>query len=66
MSCITITFGDCSENHVGMEKICKISNLDEILKLKDQLKIVGVLSVGYPKSNSKKTRKDFKTITTWL
>ena len=47
-------------------KICKISNLDEILKLKDQLKIVGVLSVGYPKSNSKKTRKDFKTITTWL
>ena len=47
-------------------KICKISNLDEIFKLKDQLKIVGVLSVGYPKSNSKKTRKDFKTITTWL
>ena len=44
----------------------KISNLDEIFKLKDQLKIVGVLSVGYPKSNSKKTRKDFKTITTWL
>lgn len=25
MSCITITFGDCSENHVGMEKIGKIS-----------------------------------------
>ena len=25
MSCITITFGDCSENHVGMEQIGNIS-----------------------------------------
>ena len=25
MACITITFGDCSENHVGMEKIGNIS-----------------------------------------
>ena len=27
MSCITITFGDCSENHVGMEKIGDISDI---------------------------------------
>ena len=47
-------------------KICKISNLHEIFELKDQHKIAGVLSVGYPKSNPKKTRKDFNTVTTWL
>ena len=47
-------------------KICKIFNLHEIFELKDQLKIAGVLSVGYPKSNLKKTRKDFNTVTTWL
>ena len=47
-------------------KICKISNLHEIFELKDQLKIAGVLSVGYPKSNLKKTRKNFNTVTTWL
>ena len=27
MPCITITFGDCSENHVGMEKIGDISDI---------------------------------------
>ena len=27
MSCITVTFGDCSENHVGMDKNGTISNL---------------------------------------
>ena len=27
MTCITITFGDCSENHVGMEKIGIISEV---------------------------------------
>ena len=27
MTCITITFGDCSENHVGMEKIGNISEV---------------------------------------
>ena len=27
MSCITITFGDCSENHVGMEQIGTISEI---------------------------------------
>ena len=26
MTCITITFGDCSENHVGMEQIGIISD----------------------------------------
>ena len=25
MTCITITFGDCSENNVGMEKIGNMS-----------------------------------------
>ena len=27
MSCITITFGDCSENHAGMEQIGTISEI---------------------------------------
>ena len=27
MACITITFGDCSENNVGMEKIGTISDI---------------------------------------
>ena len=27
MSCITITFGDCSENHVGMEQIGKMASI---------------------------------------
>ncbi|MBI15872.1 MAG: hypothetical protein CL782_06500 [Chloroflexi bacterium] len=47
-------------------KICKISNLNKIFGITEQLKIAGVLSVGYPKSNSIKTRKNFKSLTTWL
>jgi len=37
MSCITITLGDCSENHVGMEKI---GNISEIGFTSDDLDII--------------------------
>jgi len=37
MSCITITFGDCSENHAGMEKN---GNISEIGYTRDDLDII--------------------------
>ena len=37
MSCITITFGDCSENHVGMEQI---GNMSDIGYTSDDLDII--------------------------
>ena len=46
MSCITITFGDCSENHVGMQKNGKLSDkgynsedLDKISKIFEEKEI---------------------------
>jgi len=47
-------------------KISKIYNLNNILGVDDSLKIVGVLSIGYPYSQSKKTRKDYSSLTKWL
>jgi len=47
-------------------KISKIYNLNNILGVDDSLKIVGVLSIGYPYSQSKKTRKDYGSLTKWL
>jgi hypothetical protein len=37
MPCITITFGDCSENHVGMEKIGDISDIGYTSKDLDKI-----------------------------
>ena len=36
MACITLTFGDCAENHVGMEKLGSLA--DEGFSLKDLIK----------------------------
>tara|TARA_B100000579_G_scaffold178229_2_gene145249 strand:- start:2470 stop:3036 length:567 start_codon:yes stop_codon:yes gene_type:complete len=47
-------------------KISKIKNLNELLDVDKTLKIVGVLSVGYPSSNNEKSREEFSTLTKWL
>jgi len=47
-------------------KIAQIHNLTEMFKLKEELKIVGVLSIGYPLSQQSKQRTDFNEITSWL
>ena len=47
-------------------KISKIYNLNNILGVDPSLKIVGVLSIGYPSSVAKKTRKDYSSLTKWL
>ena len=47
-------------------KISKIYNLNNILGVDPSLKIVGVLSIGYPSSIAKKTRKDYASLTKWL
>ena len=47
-------------------KITKINSLDQILGINESLKIVGVLTVGYPHTLLEKTRKSFKSLSTWL
>ena len=47
-------------------KMAKIKNLHSILNIDQTFKIVGVLTLGYPKENSEKTREDFNKITKWL
>ena len=47
-------------------KITKINSLDQILGIKESLKIVGVLTIGYPHTSLEKTRKSFKSLSTWL
>ena len=46
--------------------ISKIENLDNIFGIEEPLKIVGVLTVGYPLSIVEKTRTDYNDKTTWL
>ena len=46
--------------------ISKIENLDNIFGIEEPLKIVGVLTVGYPVSTVEKTRTDYNDKTTWL
>ena len=46
--------------------MAKIKNLHSILNIDQTFKIVGVLTLGYPKENSEKTREDFNKITKWL
>ena len=47
-------------------KITKINSLDQILGINESLKIVGVLTIGYPHTSLEKTRKSFKSLSTWL
>jgi len=47
-------------------KISKINNLNNILGVDSNLKIVGVLSIGYPSSITKKTRIDHDSLTKWM
>ena len=46
--------------------ISKIESLDNIFGIEEPLKIVGVLTVGYPVSTVEKTRTDYNDKTTWL
>jgi len=47
-------------------KISKIKDLNKLLSVDETLKIVGVLSVGYPNSNNEKSREEFTNLTKWL
>tara|TARA_Y100001970_G_scaffold254505_1_gene330312 strand:- start:1637 stop:2200 length:564 start_codon:yes stop_codon:yes gene_type:complete len=47
-------------------KISKIDNLNSILGIDVSLKIVGVLSIGYPSTVVNKTRIDHDSLTKWL
>ncbi len=47
-------------------RISKIKSLNELFRVHDDLKMVGVLTVGYPGSESPKVRKDFNLSTEWL
>ena len=47
-------------------KIAQIQNLTEMFDLKEELKVVGVLTIGYPSSQKSKQRIDFNEITSWL
>ena len=47
-------------------KITKINSLDQILGINESLKIAGVLTIGYPHTSLEKTRKSFKSLSTWL
>ena len=47
-------------------RISKIKSLNELFRVHDDLKMVGVLTVGYPGSRSPKARKDFNLSTEWL
>ena len=47
-------------------KIAQIQNLTEMFELKEELKVVGVLTIGYPSSQQSKQRTDFNEITSWL
>ena len=47
-------------------KIAQIQNLPEMFDLKDELKVAGVLTIGYPTSQQSKQRTDFNEITSWL
>ena len=46
--------------------ISKIESLDNIFGIEESLKIVGVLTVGYPVSTVEKTRTDYNDKTTWV
>ena len=46
--------------------ISKIENLDNIFGIEEPLKIVGVLTVGYPESIVEKTRTHYNDKTAWL
>ena len=46
--------------------ISKIENLDKIFGIEEPLKMVGVLTVGYPESTVEKTRTHYNGKTTWL
>lgn len=47
-------------------KISKINNLNKLLEVDETLRIVGVLSIGYPNSNIEKSREEFSSLTKWL
>ena len=46
--------------------VAKIRNMNQILGTDEDLKIAGVLTVGYPEALVPKTRKDYETVTKWL
>ena len=47
-------------------RIAKIKNLKDIFGIEQELKVAGVLTVGYPDDRALKNRKDFKLSTKWL
>ena len=48
-------------------RMCKISNLDEIFGTsKEELKIAGVLTIGYAKPMPDKTRINYEDLTKWF
>ena len=46
--------------------VAKIRNISRILGTDENLRIAGVLTVGYPDAVAPKTRKDYETLTKWL
>ena len=47
-------------------KISQIDNLKTLFKLEENLRIVGVLTVGYPKPQPSKKRKKVEDVTKWI
>ena len=47
-------------------KISQIDNLNTLFKLEENLRIVGVLTVGYPKPQPSKKRKKVEDVTKWI
>ena len=47
-------------------KISQINNLEDLFELEENLKIVGVLTVGIPKPQPLKKRKKVDDITKWI
>ena len=47
-------------------KMSKIPQLEQILGIEEKLKMVGVLSVGYPDAIVSKDRKHFQDLTKWV
>ena len=46
--------------------MAKLKNLDQLFNFNQPMKMVGVLTVGYPSMILEKKRKDLDTVTKWL
>ena len=64
---ISGTFGGINLEDIAAPECFIIEeNLKKLLDVDQTLKIVGVLSIGYPNSNIEKSREEFSNLTKWL